>query len=1131
MKNELAMKRAGTLRKITYVLLFLLPTTSLILPANAEDGQILQGITVTARIKSGTLESAIREIRKVTKVPFAYDKQLLAAYHVGNFSFSKEPLENVLQKLLQNKSLGFEEVNRVVVIRKKTENQPASSIPPNAKKETVVSGVVIDDNNKPMNGVTVSISGWSTMTSTDVNGRYEILVQSDSVVLVFSYIGYVQQEIPAGNQHVINVRMKPGLGKDLEEVAVVAFGKQRKISLVGAQSTLNTDNLKQPTASISSMLAGQIAGVIGVQRTGEPGKTSADVWIRGISTFGDGNSANPLILVDGVERDLNNINPEDIESFTILKDASGTAVYGVRGANGVILVKTKSGRVGKPQVYSDYSEGVNAFTRMPKMMDGISYMRLANEALTTRSQAPMYSQDYIDKTASGLDPLVYPDVNWLDAVLNKMGHMRRANVNASGGVQNAQYYVSLSYYDESSFMKTDALEKYNSSLKYNRYNFTSNLNLKLTRTTKLDVGLKGYFSMLNGPAQSTQTVFQSAMDAAPVIYPVMYPGGFIPGISPNGGFRNPYADLARRGFQKNNINEINSNIRLTQDLDFITSGLSITAMAAFDSRNEDTITRGKRENTYFIDVNNPHNADGTLNLKTTYVSPNPYLDYGRRNGGSRLFYTEGAINYGRAFNRHRVSGLALFYASSKENLFAPDYLTSIAERYIGLAGRVTYSYDDRYFAEFNLGYNGSELFSPAKRYGLFPAGGIGWVISNEKFFGGISRTINFLKLRYSNGIVGLGSVNDPNLRFLYLDRLNDGANGYSYGNFNGVSGIAISRYSSNVSWATSNKQDIGLEVKILDNRLSLIVDGFTEHRKGIFLARASNVDFMGLTSQQYGNLGVVDNKGIDATLEYNTKIGRVSLGIRGNITYNKDKLVQNDMPPQDYPWMNHTGHNILAQYGYISDGLFKDQQDINAHPVPGGDKSNILPGDLKYKDLNGDGKIDYHDAAFIGRGDVPSTVYGFGFTIGYRGWNLAVFFQGVANCDRYIGGDAISPFTAEQSNVFAVASDRWTPENPSQHAFYPRLAYGNAANFNNYQTSSWWVKDISFLRLKTAQLSYNLPTSFLSRMGVKNAAIYAEGLNLVTFSKFKLWDPELNTTNGNTYPNVRTTSLGINLKF
>ncbi|MBS1563362.1 MAG: SusC/RagA family TonB-linked outer membrane protein, partial [Bacteroidetes bacterium] len=813
MKKKLAMK-AGRVPRFPYVFFFFLMTIPAFLHTYAGQGQILKETSVTATIKSGTLENAIREIRRATKVPFAYDRKVLSSYQVGEYSFSGESLEKVLQKLLLNKSLSYEEVNKIIVISRRVVVSPEAAAPRMVKKELTVSGTVTDENNKPMSGVTVGVNGTSTMTSTDVNGRYKLIVENDSAVLVFSYIGYATQEIPVGNQTLINVRLKPGMGKELEEVAIVGFGKQRKISLVGAQSTLNTEELKQPQADISSMLAGRIAGVVGVQRTGEPGKTSADVWIRGISTFGAGNSTNPLILVDGVERDLNNIDPEDIESFTILKDASGTAVYGVRGANGVILLKTKSGKIGKPQVYVDYNEGVNTFTRMPKMMDGITYMKLANEALTTRNQAPMYSEEYIQKTASGLDPLVYPNVDWLDAVLNKTGHIRRANVNASGGVQNAQYYVSLSYYNESSFMKTDDLEKYNSSLKYNRYNFTSNLNIRLTNTTKLDVGLKGYFSVLNGPAQTTQTVFQSAMDAAPVIYPVVYPNGLVPGISPNGGFRNPYADLTRRGFSKNNTNEVNSNIRLTQDLAFITKGLNITAMAAFDSHNDETITRGKRENTYFVNINNPHNPDGSLNLSTTYVSPNPYLDYNRNNTGNRLFYTEGAINYDRAFGKHRVGGLALFYASSREDNFAADYLTSIAERYVGVAGRATYSYDDRYFAEFNLGYNGSELFSPSKRYGLFPAAGIGWVISNEKFFDGLRGTVDFLKIRYSNGMTGLGSVNDANLRFLYLDKMSNSAPGYSYGNFNAVSGIGITRYASNVSWATSNKQDIGLEVKL-----------------------------------------------------------------------------------------------------------------------------------------------------------------------------------------------------------------------------------------------------------------------------------------------------------------------------
>ncbi|MEX6688605.1 TonB-dependent receptor [Danxiaibacter flavus] len=1129
MKRTLAVKVCAT-RLTMLKLACLLTGMLLFFAAKAGENQILSKTNVTIAIKSGSLNAAIKHLQQNTKIVFAYDSPLLSNFSVSDQRFVNERLDKVLNQLLEHTPLTFEEVNGIIVISRKDELKTASTFNAARKADIIVSGIVVDENNKPIEGVTVEAEGKLAITATDTSGKFKIIVPSQETVIVFSLIGYATEKVRVGNQTMLNIKMRPGIDKELEDVAVVAFGKQRKISLVGAQSTLKPAELNQPAANISTMLAGRIAGIVGVQRSGEPGKSAADIWIRGISTFGQGNSASPLILIDGVERDLNNVDPEDIESFTILKDASGTAVYGVRGANGVVVIKTKSGKVGKPQVYFDYNEGVNTFTKKPAMMDGVSYMHLANEALTTRNQNPLYSQEYIDKTVSALDPLVYPNVDWMDAILNKTGHVRKANINVSGGVENTQFYVSLSYYNEGSFLKTDELEKYNSSLKYNRYNFTSNLNVKITRTTKLDVGVQGYFSNGNYPAIATHDIFQGAMTTTPVIYPIMYPGGFVPGISPNGGSRNPYADLAKRGYRNEYENKIYSNVRLTQDLGFITKGLNITAMMAFDSKNNQTVTRSKENKTYTVSKSDPYNPGGTLKLLSVYTPKQTYLGYDRGNSGERLLYSEAAVNYDRSFNRHRVSGLALFYASDKTNAFG-DYMTSIPEKYVGLAGRATYSFDDRYFAEFNIGYNGSELFSPNNRYGIFPAVGVGWVISNESFFDPVKNVVNFLKLRYSNGNSGLGTVSDANLRFLYLDKLNDNDAGYKYGAFNNVSGISITRYGTNVQWAISNKQDLGFEFRTLNNQLSLIVDVFKEHRKGIFLQRQSNVAFMGLKEQQYGNLGVVDNKGIDATLEYNTTIGKVNLGLRGNFTYNKDKLIENDMPPQDYPWMEKRGHNILARFGYIADGLFKDQKDIDNNPVPGGDKSKILPGDIRYKDLNSDGKIDYQDVAYIGRGDVPTTIYGFGFNVGYKAFNVAVLFQGIANADRHIGGSAISPFKDELCNVFEIAKDRWTPDNPNPHPFYPRLAYGGSDNTNNYQTSSWWVKDVSFMRLKSAMISYNLPAALLKRVGVKNSAIYLQGINLLTFSKFKLWDPELNSDNGTHYPNVRVISLGVNLKF
>ena len=1095
-------------------------------PAYAGQGQILQETSVTIALKSGSLESALKELHRRTKITFAYDRQLISAYKVDRYSFSNERLANVLEKILQHKALGFAEVNDIVVISKLTTSATT------ARQDAVVSGVIRDENGKPLPGVSVAVRGQSTMTTTDLEGRYKIIVKSAADVLSFSFIGYETVEMPVGSQSAINVQLKLA-SKSLGEVAVVGFGTQRKVSLVGAQSTIKPAEFKQPASDISTMLAGRISGVIGVQRSGEPGKSAADIWIRGIATFGNGNKATPLVLVDGVERAINNISPEDIESFTILKDAAGTAVYGVRGANGVILLKTKTGKVGKPQIYFDYNEGVNSFTKRPEMLDGVTYMNLANEAATTRNQNPIYTQEKIDKTKAGQDPLLYPDVNWMDAVFNKYGHTRSANLNASGGVENAQYYVSLGYFNESGFLKTDDLAKYNSSLKYNRYNFTSNLNLKVTKTTKLDVGLQGYFSNGNYPGVASHDIFQSAMDASPVAYPIMYPGNLVPGQSANGGFRNPYADLTRRGYRNEFKNQLYSNIRATQDLKVITPGLSATAMFAFDVYNQNFIVRSKREDTYYPDMNNPYKADGSLNLVKTYTGDD-YLGFDKSDGDrqtTRQFYTEAAINYDRGFGKHHVTGLGLFYTSDKSNTLAGDFIGSIPERYLGLAGKVAYSYDDRYFTEFNFGYNGSELFAPQNRFGFFPAIGLAWVISNENFFAPLKNAVSFLKFRYSNGNTGLGSAAE---RFLYITNLNSDDNRYKYGTgfVDNGAGISINRYATDVRWSVSNKQDLGVELVTLGDRLRINVDVFKEHRSGIFLQRASNVSFMGLENQQYGNLGIVDNKGLDANLEYRMKIGQVDVNLHGNITWNKDKLIEDDRPPQLYPWMEHRGNNVNARYGYIAEGLFVDQGDIDKSAVPG-DRSQVKPGDIKYKDLNSDGLINSADITKIGRGDVPAMVYGFGMDLAYKGFSFGFLFQGVSNADRLLAGSAIIPFNGGGgvTNAYTIATDRWTEDNPRQDAFYPRLAYGEAENKNNTQASSWWVKDVSFIRLKQVQLAYNLPAHLLQRIGIRNSSIYLQGINLLTFSQFKLWDPELNTDNGSSYPSVKTISLGANLRF
>ncbi len=1006
----------------------------------------------------------------------------------------------------------------------------------NQQGSITVTGVVTDVNGMLLPGVAVVEKNTNNGLQTDFNGNFTITVDSQEAVLVFSFLGMKTQEVKVGSQTTINIQMEEDL-ESLDQVVVVGYGKQKRISVVGAQSTIKPKELKQPVSNIGTMLAGRVAGLTGVQRDGLPGYDGADIWIRGVSTFG---SPGPLVLVDGVERSLDNLNANDIASFTILKDASATAVYGIRGANGVILIETKKGELGKPEVTVDYNEGYTFFTKVPELANGETYMRLANEALTTRGQVPRYSEEYIQNTVNKVDPFLYPDVDWIDAVFNDFGRNRQGFVNVSGGAEDAIYYVSVGYYDETGLFVTDGLEDYDSDTRFKRYNFTSNLTVDITKTTKAHVGIQGYVSDGTYPGAGVGTVFSAAMGAPPVVYPILYPGGFVPGRSSNGGLRNPYADVARRGYQQQIKNNLNSNLRLTQQLSFLTEGLSWTGMFAFDSYNQQYITRSKRETTYFVDENFPYTEDGELLLNETYLGQN-YLGYSRDNGGNRRFYIETSFNYNRDFNKHSVSGLLLYNQSDYVDAFAGDFIGAIPFRNRGVAGRVTYSYDDKYFFEVNAGYNGSENFAPSNRYGFFPSLAFGWVLSNETFFEPIKNTISYLKIRYSDGLVGSESGAG---RFAYLDKVDQSGNfGYTFGeNATGQDGIRETYYGVDVTWSEARKQDIGIEMNMFNNKLQLIFDAFKERTEGAFLNRRDLPNYLGLTGDPYGNLGIVENKGFDGSLNFSNTFGDLNMAFRGTFSYNRNKILKNGDPKQLYDWQDRIGTPLLAIYGYEALGLYALDDDTNGDGFITPDDGDfpeqfgqIMPGDIRYRDLNGDGKIDSYDQKEIGQGDVPALTYGFGITAEYKGFDVSMFFQGQNEADRIISGGGIRPFDGGggTTNLFAIAEDRWTPENDNSNVFYPRLSFGDTGigQNNNSQTSTWWLRDIDFIRLKTAEIGYTLPEKFSKNFGIENARLYMRGTNLFTISNFDLWDPELNTGNGGVYPNISVLSLGFNVLF
>ena len=1105
--------------------------------------------TLSVSMSNSTLREVLKTIEKSSQFVFFYLDDAVNLERKVSIDSKNKNIEEILSELFEGTSCTYRISDRQIFISGKA---PASTEQQQNKRK--ISGRVTDIKGEPLIGVNVTVDGDANGSITNMDGLYEIFVTKKSVVLKFTYIGFKTSEIRTNaSTNIYDVTLEEQVN-ELEETVIVGYGTQRKISNIGAQSSMKMEDIKTPSASLTTTLAGRLAGVVAVQRTGEPGKDAADIWIRGISTP---NTSSPLVLVDGVERSFNDIDPEDIESLTTLKDASATAVYGVRGANGVILIKTKPGKVGKPTVSADYYESFTRFTKMVDLADGITYMNAANEAMRNDGIATKYTEDQIRNTIAGKDPYLYPNVDWLKEIFNDWGHNRRVNVNVRGGSEKVAYYASVSYFNETGMTVTDKnINTYDSKMKYSRYNFTTNLNIDVTPTTKVEIGAQGYLGEGNYPAISSADLYNAAMSISPVEYPKMFfvnGEAYVPGTSTNNNFNNPYSQATRRGYDNLTKNQIYSNLRVTQDLDMLTKGLKLTAMYAFDVYNEIHVHQDRAESTYnFLDTSVPYDMNGQPILQRIYEGSN-VLSYKQETSGNKKTYLEASLNYDRTFNDdHRVSALFLFNQQSKLLYPKGTLEDAIPYRMMGIAGRATYSWKDRYFAEFNIGYNGAENFSPKHRFGTFPAFGVGWVVSNEKFWQPLSKAVSFLKIRYTDGKVGNSEVSDR--RFMYLDQMKEnGDYGYKFGpNGTKWAGYETVNMAVDLIWEESRKQDLGIDLKLFNDDLSIVFDLFKERRENILLKREHSMpSFLGYnTSAPYGNIGIIENKGFDGTIEYNKRINKDwVIALRGNVTFNKDKWIQGELPEQKYEWMNQYGRNINGAKGYVAEGLFTQAEiddmarweslsDANKAITPkpfASQFGTVKAGDIKYKDLNNDGQIDAYDQTYISRGDVPTTVYGFGFTVGWKDLSVGMMFQGVAGAERVLNGSSVNPFNGGggSGNLYSNIGDRWTEENPDQNAFYPRLSYGSetTSNINNFQKSTWWVRNMNFLRLKTLQISYNLPKPWVNKVHLKNAAVYVMGTNLFTLSRFKLWDPELNTDNGASYPNTTSYSVGINFTF
>ncbi|MDR1091522.1 MAG: TonB-dependent receptor [Prevotella sp.] len=1018
--------------------------------------------------------------------------------------------------------------NRQIAVYKKTKEQIAASHSVVQQKRQIT-GTVIDAETKlPVIGVSVWIKESTTGTFTDVDGKYSIQVNGNAGVLVYSFVGYQTKEVPIGDKTVIDVQLSESKETSLDEVVVVAYGQQKKESIIGAISTINADKLKTPTSKISNSLAGQLAGIVSMNRSGEPG-AGTDFYIRGISTFGS--SKSPLVLVDGIERQLDLVDPEDIESFSILKDATATAVYGVRGANGVLLITTRKGKEGKPRISVRAEAGMLGPTQMPKMVDSNQWTELYNEAYAySHNGKQFYSDEIIQKYKTGSDPQLYPNVNWIDELYKDWASNQRVNVNVSGGGSMVRYYVAGSLYNEGSIFKEDKNKgmDYNSSINYSKVNFRANLDMNVTKTTTLSVSLATVYEKKNSPGESTGGIWGYSFATSPNAYPTKYDNGHLSGPTYGTG-SNPYNLMMYSGYKEEYWNYAQSVIGLTQDFsEIITPGLKANIKYSYDALTSNTIIREFAPETWLA-VGRDENGDLIYQPSAPGQAA---LKFDKKNGGSRATYLEASLSYDRLFDeKHRVGALLLFNQRERNNIVPEDALSSLPYRNQGLAGRVTYAFNDRYFAEFNMGYNGSENFSPGKRFGFFPAGAIGWLVSNEKFWEPLRKTIDVFKLRASYGVVGNDQIGGSR-RFIYEETIKTNAGSYQFNASKTMGGIQIGEVANpNVGWEEAKKTDVGIELNILKN-IRFQGDYFYERRNGIFLERKSIPAYAGVSTMPYVNVGKMKNQGFDASLEADRKVGDVMLTGRANFTYSHNTVLDDDNP--DYPelYRNRKGQRYQQNFGYQAIGFFRDEDDIANSPGQFG--ANVQPGDIKYKDINGDGIINENDEIPLGYAPTPEIVYGFGISAQWKGFDISTFFQGVGRTTIRISGSSFDPFSSGNLGRSAINVDvyknRWHEGN-TENAIYPRISDTKNTNNSPDKLSTLWLRDGSFLRMKTVEFGYTLPKKLLQKTFIGSARVYVTGVNILTFSKFKLWDPERGSGQGADYPPNRTISFGVSVNI
>lgn len=1028
------------------------------------------------------------------------------------------------------------------------------------QQRIAVKGIVKDESDLPLAGVTVLVKGTTNATMTSTNGEYTLKNVPVEAVLVYSFIGMQTAEVEVKHQTSIDVVLKEDVVK-MDDVVVVAFGTQKKESMISSISTVSPGDLKVPSSNLTTALAGRLAGIIAYQRSGEPGKDNADFFIRGVTTFGY--KKDPLILIDGIEStstDLSRLQPDDIQAFSILKDATATALYGARGANGVIQITTKEGKEGPLKVSVRFENSWSSNTSDIELADPITFMQMANEATRTRNpqEALPYSYEKIERTRQGLNPYVYPANDWRKMLMKNTAYNPRLNVNISGGGGIGRYYVAASYNKDNGNLKMDKRNNFNNNINLETYQLRSNINLDLTKTTQAIVRLSGTFDDYTGPIDGGEAMYKKIMGTNPVLFPAYYPSSLQPqanhilfgnatrgveGAGTSADYTNPYAEMVK-GYTDYSRSQMDATIELKQDLRFITQGLNVRAM--FNTSRYSYYSISRKYNPYYYAVGSYDKLTDSYTIAQINEKDNPteYLDYNENSKDiSSAVYIEAALSYNRQFNeKHDLGGLLVFQRREKLEANRGDLQKSLPYRNQGLSGRFTYAYDNRYMAEFNFGYNGSERFYKTNRYGFFPAVGAGWSVSNEKFWKPVSKIVSKLKFKATYGLVGNDAIGSEDDRFFYLSNvnMNDGGKSYSFGeNFQyGKNGISISRYENrDIGWEKSYKSNFGMELGLF-NDFEFQIDYFTEKRTNILMDRSVSPS-MGLSAKVRANVGEAKAKGVDMSLDYKKMLPKnYWVQARGNFTYAHSEFLKYEEPEYNEKYRSHIGQSLNQQYGLIAERLFIDEYDVANSPRQ--TWSEYGPGDIKYVDMNGDGVITDADMVPIGYPTVPEIVYGFGFSAGNNRVDFSMFFQGSARSSFWINAQDTSPFDHKSPDDYnpyhrdvplikAYADNHWSESNRNIYALWPRLSPTLVRN-NTDPRNTWFMRNGAFLRLKSVEVGYTFPEHMLRKLHVSSLRAYASGTNLLLFSGFNLWDIEMGG-NGLGYPIQRVINLGVQVNF